>query len=156
MTGMAHFPVNHHLRPLYRALAGLAGIFMLLFGIVELSKTSGLPLFTQDQAQWALGLRANGAFAILSIAAGAVVILANIVGRKIGHLINQLAAVIFVVVGMASLLLLQTSANFFGFSMSNVIVTFILALVVGTASLYDRTGTDDEAHAEETFRTARS
>lgn len=149
---MAHFPVNHHLRPLYRALAGIAGIYMLLFGIVGLSQTSGLPLFTQDEARWALGLRTNPAFAILSIVAGAVVILANLIGRKVGHQINQLAAIVFVVVGMASLLLLQTDANFFAFSMTNVIVTFILALVVGTASLYDRTGTADEAHAEEAFR----
>jgi hypothetical protein len=36
--------------------------------------------------------------------------------------------------------------------MSNVIVTFILALVVGTASLYDRTGTAEQADAEEAFR----
>jgi hypothetical protein len=152
MTFMAHFPVNHHLRPLYRALAGLAGIYMLVFGIVGLSQTSGLPLFTQDEARWALGLRTNPAFAILSIAAGAVVILANLVGRNIAHHVNQLAAVVFVVVGMASLLLLQTDANFFAFSMTNVVVTFILALVVGTASLYDRSGTHEEAHAEETFR----
>ena len=149
---MAHFPVNHHLRPLYRALAGLAGVYMLVFGIVGLSQTSGLPLFTQDEARWALGLRTNPAFAILSIVAGAVVVLANLVGRKFGHQVNQLAGVVFVLVGMASLLLLQTDANFFAFSMSNVIVTFILALVVGTASLYDRTGTADEAHAEEAFR----
>jgi hypothetical protein len=152
MTFMAHFPVNHHLRPLYRALAGLAGIYMLLFGIVGLSQTSGLPLFTQDDARWALGLRTNGAFAILSIVAGAVVVLANIIGRNLAHHINQLAAVVFVVVGMVSLLLLQTSANLFGFSMSNVIVTFILALVVGTASLYDRTGSHEQAHAEEAYR----
>ena len=152
MTAMAHFPVNHHLRPLYRALAGLAGVYMLVFGIVGFSATSGLPLFTQDEAQWALGLRTNPAFAILSIAAGAVVIVANVIGRNIAHQINQLAAVVFVVVGMAMLLLLQTDANLFAFSMSNVIVTFILALVVGTASLYDRTGSAEEAHAEEAYR----
>src|SRR5438045_2296238 len=134
MTFMAHFPVNHHLRPLYRALAGLAGIYMLVFGIVGLSQNGGRPLFTQDEAQWALGLRATGAFAVLSSVAGAVVVLANIIGRNIAHHVNQLAAFVFVVVGIVSLLLLQTSANVFGFSMSNVIVTFILAVVVGTAS----------------------
>ena|SRR5258706_8615915 len=155
MTAMAHFPVNHHLRPLYRALAGLAGIYMLVFGIVGFSETSGLPLFTQDEAQWALGLRTNPAFAILSIAAGAVVVVANVLGRNIAHYVNQLAAIVFVVVGLGMLLLLQTSANFFAFSMSNVVVTFILALVVGTASLYDRAGSAEEAHAEEAFRHSR-
>src|SRR5262245_45995845 len=130
MTRMAHFPVNHHLRPLYRTLAGLAGVYMLVFGIVGFSKTSGLPLFTQDQAQWALGLRTNPAFAILSIAAGAVVVVANVIGRNVAHFINQLAAIILIVAGMAMLLLLQTDANFFAFSMVNVIVTFILSLIV--------------------------
>src|SRR6185295_15732091 len=107
--------------PLYRTLAGLAGVYMLVFGIVGFSETSGLPLFTQDEAEWALGLRTNPAFAILSIAAGAVVILANIIGRNIAHHVNQLAALVFVIAGMASLLLLQTDANFFAFSMSNVV-----------------------------------
>jgi hypothetical protein len=152
---MAHFPVNHHLRPLYRALAGLAGVYMLVFGIVGFSATSGRPLFTQDEAQWALGLRTNAAFAILSIAAGAVVVVANVIGRNIAHHINQLAAVVFVVVGMAMLLLMQTDANIFAFSMTNVVVTFILALVVGTASLYDRVGSVEQAHAEEVFRHGR-
>jgi hypothetical protein len=152
MTVMAHFPVNHHLRPLYRTLAALAGIYMLVFGIVGLSQTSGRPAFTQDQAEWALGLRTNPAFAILSIVAGAVVLVANVVGRNIGHLVNTVAAVVFVIVGMVSLLLLQTDANVFAFSMVNVIVTFILSIVVGTASLYDRTGTHDAARAEEAFR----
>jgi len=155
MTGMAHFPVNHHLRPLYRTLAGLAGVYMLVFGIVGFSETSGLPLFTQDQAQWALGLRTNPAFAILSIAAGAVVVIANVIGRNIAHFINQLASIVLVVVGMAMLTLLQTDANIFAFSMANVVVTFILALLVGTASLYDRTGSPDAAHAEEAFRHSR-
>ena len=155
MTAMAHFPVNHHLRPLYRALAGLAGVYMLVFGIVGFSATSGRPLFTQDEAQWALGLRTNAAFAILSIAAGAVVVVANVIGRNIAHHINQLAAVVFVVVGMAMLLLMQTDANIFAFSMTNVVVTFILALVVGTASLYDRVGSVEQAHAEEVFRHGR-
>jgi Domain of unknown function (DUF4383) len=149
---MAHFPVNHHLRPLYRTLAGLSGVYMLVFGIAGFAATSGLPLFTQDQAQWALGLRANSAFALLSIVSGAVVVVANVLGRNIAHQVNQLAGIVLVVVGLVSLLLLQTDANVFAFSMSNVIVTFILALVVGTASLYDRTGTAEQADAEEAFR----
>jgi hypothetical protein len=152
MTGMAHFPINHHLRPLYRTLSALAGIYMLVFGIVAFSKVSGKPFFTQDEAEWVLGLRANPAFAVLSIASGAVVLVANVVGRNIAHHINQLAAVVLVVAGMAMLLLMQTDANIFAFSMVNVVVTFILACIVGTASLYDRTGTPDVARAEEAFR----
>jgi membrane protein implicated in regulation of membrane protease activity len=149
MTTMAHFPVNHHLRPLYRTLAALAGIYMLVFGIVAFSKVSGRPFFTQDEAAWALGLRANPAFAVLSMVAGAVVLVANVIGRNIAHLVNTVAAVVLIVAGMAMLLLMQTSANIFAFSMVNCIVTFILALVIGTVSLYDRTGSSEQGHGGE-------
>lgn len=149
---MAHFPVNHHLRPLYRVLAGASGAYMLVFGIVGFAETSGLPFFTQDQAEWALGLRTNPAFSMLSIVAGAVVLLANVVGRQLAHYINQLTAGILVVAGMAMLALLQTNANILAFSMVNVVVTFILAIVIGTASLYDRVGSAETASAEEAFR----
>src|SRR6266545_4444520 len=33
---MLHTPVNHHLRPLYRTLAGLAGVYVLLFIVIGL------------------------------------------------------------------------------------------------------------------------
>jgi len=36
--------------------------------------------------------------------------------------------------------------------MVNVIVTFILAGITGTASLYDRVGSSSDAQAEEDFR----
>ncbi|GGM88002.1 DUF4383 domain-containing protein [Dactylosporangium sucinum] len=156
----AHFPINHHLRPLYRLLAGVAGLYMLVFGVVGFAQTSGAEFFTRDEAEWVLGLRTNPAFSLLSIVAGVIVLGANLIGRNVGHVINTIAGVVLTIVGMASLALMQTEANVFAFSMVNVIVTFVLAAVVGTASLYDRVGSTAEAQAEEEFRhgpsTARS
>src|SRR5690349_3825742 len=120
----AHFPINHHLRPLYRLLSGLVGLYMLVFGVVGFIQTSGAPFFTRDEAEWVLGLRTNPAFSLLSIVAGVVVLGANLIGRNLAHFINQLAGVVLIVVGMASLAVLQTEANVFAFSMTNVIVTF--------------------------------
>ena len=136
----SHFPVNHHLRPLYRLLASVAALYMLVFGVIGFIETSGADFFTRDEAEWVLGLRTNPAFSLLSIVAGIVVLGTNIVGRGVGHQINQLAGVVLTVVGMASLALMQTEANVFAFSMVNVIVTFILGGIFGTASLYDRVG----------------
>ncbi|WP_432834937.1 DUF4383 domain-containing protein [Dactylosporangium sp. CA-092794] len=144
----AHFPINHHLRPLYRFLAGLVGLYMLVFGVVGFVQTSGAPFFTRDEAEWVLGLRTNPAFALLSIIAGVVVLGANLVGRNVAHVFNQLAGIVLTVVGMGSLAVLQTEANVFAFSMVNVIVTFIMAGVIGTASLYDRVGPVTENRAE--------
>jgi hypothetical protein len=148
----AHFPINHPLRPLYRVLSALAGLYMLVVGVVGFVQTSGAPFFTRSEAEWVLGLRTNPAFAVLSIVAGAVVLGANLVGRNLAHQVNQLAGIVMTVVGMGSLALLQTEANVFAFSMVNVIVTFILAGIFGTASLYDRVGSAESARAEEEFR----
>lgn len=148
----AHFPINHHLRPLYRLLCVVAGLYMLVFGVVGFVQTSGKPFFTQDEAEWVLGLRTNTAFALLSLVAGVVVLGANLIGRNLAHHVNQLAGVVLTVVGMAMLALMQTGANIFAFSMVNVIVTFILAGITGVASLYDRVGSVAAAEAEEQFR----
>ena len=148
----AHFPINHHLRPLYRLLCAAGGLYMLVFGVAGFVETSGSDFFTQTDAEWVLGLRTNPAFALLSIIAGAVVLGANLIGRNLAHQINQLAGVVLTIVGMGSLALMQTGANVFAFSMVNVIVTFIMAFLIGTASLYDRTGSHEQASAEEAFR----
>jgi hypothetical protein len=148
----AHFPINHHLRPLYRLLCTVAGLYMLVFGVVGFVQTSGNDFFTQDNAEWVLGLRTNPAFALLSLVAGVVVLGANLIGRNLAHHVNQLAGIVLTIVGMAMLALMQTEANIFAFSMVNVIVTFILAGITGVASLYDRVGSASEAEAEEQFR----
>ncbi|MFI5906556.1 DUF4383 domain-containing protein [Dactylosporangium sp. NPDC051541] len=148
----AHFPVNHHLRPLYRLLSAASGLYMLVFGVAGFIATSGSDFFTRDDAEWVLGLRTNPAFSLLSIVAGAVVLGANIIGRNLAHTINTVAGIVLIVVGMASLALMQTEANVFAFSMVNVIVTFILGFIIGTASLYDRVGPRTAATAEDTHR----
>jgi hypothetical protein len=148
----AHFPINHHLRPLYRLLCAAGGLYMLVFGVAGFVETSGSDFFTQTDAEWVLGLRTNPAFALLSIIAGAVVLGANLIGRNLAHQINQLAGVVLTIVGMGSLAFMQTDANVFAFSMVNVIVTFILAGIFGTASLYDRVGPTTAARAEEDHR----
>jgi hypothetical protein len=151
---LLHTPVNHHLRPLYRALAALAGLYMLVFGIVGLVRTAGLPAFGQHDLPWVLGLRTNPAFSVLSILAGAVVLFANLIGRNIDHFVNLAASVVFLLAGIAMLALLRTEANILGFSMANCVVSFILGLVTGTAGLYDKVGSTESADAEDALRHA--
>ena len=40
---MAHNPVNHPLRPLYRVLGGLSGLYVLLFGVLLWKHWLGVP-----------------------------------------------------------------------------------------------------------------
>lgn len=152
---MAHLPINHHLRPLYRALTLLAGVYVLVLGAIGIVKTSGLDLFAQPgeaALPWVLGLRMNPAFAYLSVAAGLVMVAAAVIGRNLDYYANLVAAGVFMVIGTAMLALLQTDANILGFSMSNVVVSYILGMVAMTAGLYGKVGTPEQAQAEEAFR----
>ncbi|HWH01116.1 MAG TPA: DUF4383 domain-containing protein [Pilimelia sp.] len=146
-----HTPVNHPLRPLYRVLGGLTGLYVLAFGIVGVVQTRGTELFGQPSA-YALGLRTNLAFAILSIAAGAILVGAALIGRNVDQRVNFYGGYAFLVMGMLMLALLQTDANILNFSVSTCIVSFVIGLVLLTAGLYGKVGTAEFASAEEQLR----
>jgi hypothetical protein len=148
---MGHLPVNHPLRPVYRLLGGLTGAYVLVFGIVGLTRTWGDALFARDSV-WVLGLRTNLAFSILSVLFGAVIVLGNLGGGNAPHLVNLGAAGVFLVGGVSMMAFLQTDANFLNFSMSTVIVSLVFALLLLAAGLYTRAGTPQQAEAEEAFR----
>jgi hypothetical protein len=148
---MAHLPINHRLGGLYRFLAALAGIYLLAFGIVGVSKTHGQDLFERGTTE-ALGLRTNLAFSILSIIAGAVVLLGSLVGRNLDHYINFGGGVLFWLAGMAGLLLMKTDANFLNFGVSTCVVSFIIGTVLFLSGMYGKRGTSEQAAHEEMFR----
>lgn len=147
-----HTPINHHLRPMYRTLSALSGAYLLGYGIVGLVQTRGVPAFSRDQAEWVLGLRTNPAFATFCIVLGAALVLGQLVGRNVGHYVNLGTSVVLMVVGTAGMAFMQTDANVLALSMVNVIVLYSLAIVLGTAGLYDKTGTSESAADEEALR----
>jgi hypothetical protein len=147
----SHIPVNHRLRPFYRALAGAAGLYCLLFGIVGAVKTAGDSMFHRGDVE-VFGLRSNLGFSIISIVIGAIVFFGAIWGRNVDHFINLFGGIVFLVSGMLMMTLLQTNANFLNFRMGTCIVSFIIGTVLFTAGLYGRVGDPaTEAH-EEHFR----
>src|SRR4030095_11165767 len=115
---MSHIPVNHHLRPLYRTLAALAGGYVLLFGIVGLIRTGGQPFFAHDGLPKVLGIQANRAFAVLSIVAGIVIVLGAVAGRNLDHWINLIGGLVFLAAGMAMLMMLHTDEKLLGCTMT--------------------------------------
>ncbi len=137
---MSHLPVDHHMRSVYRFLAGLAGLFVLVFGIIGTIRTAGDPLFSQTETTWVFGLRANLAFSLLSLVVGAIIVLGAFIGRNTARMINLGGGVIFLVAGMAMLTLLQSGANFLAFSMTNCVVSFVIGLVLLAAGLYGKSG----------------
>lgn len=154
ITDVDHLPINHRLRPLWRGLAFLTGVYILVFGILGFieSRDEGLAWTAQEGLPWVLGLRANPAFSALSIVVGAIVIIGALIGRNIDRWINLIAGGIFLLASMFMLLLLRTELNFLGFGVSTCVVSAILGLIMFTAGLYGRVGSVEMESAEEARR----
>jgi hypothetical protein len=153
MRILLHLPVNHRLRPLYRFLAGLTGLYVLVFGIVGAVVSRGHGVFARDHI-YALGLRTNLAFSVLSIVVGIVVLIGVVVGRNWDHILNLFGGLVFMVAGMFMLGLLQTDLNLLNYTVSTCVVSFVIGLVLFTAGLYCRVGSAEQDEAEERRRTS--
>jgi hypothetical protein len=150
---MSHIPLNHHLRPLYRALAALTGGYLLVFGAVGFAETAGTDVFAQDRDLTALGLSTNRAFAVLSVLAGLLVLGSAVIGRNVDRWVNLWVGPGFMIAGTAMLALTNTDANFLNSSVATAIVSYVIGVLLLCAGLYGKVGSADDAHAEETFRT---
>jgi Domain of unknown function (DUF4383) len=146
-----HLPINHPLRPLYRFLGALAGLYVLLFGIVGVSASHGYGLFARGHTV-ALGLRTNLGFSLLSIIVGAVVLAAVVIGRNADFYVFLFGGMVFLVAGMAMLVLMQTGLNLLNFTVATCVVSFLIGLVMVTAGLYGRSGSHEAQEAQEAHR----
>jgi hypothetical protein len=53
---------------------------------------------------------------------------------------------------MIALGLLRTDLNYLAFSVSNVVVSFVIGMVLFAAAMYGKSGSAEAAKAEEAFR----
>lgn len=132
---MAHNPVNHPLRPLYRALGALTGAYLVLFGIIGAIMTAGDGLFGNGDDR-VLGQQTNLFWSIAAALIGAVVLIGTAVGRNTDTLIDRYLGWGLLVVGSYELAVIRTDANFLNFSVSTVVVTYLLGLVLIMAAYY--------------------
>ena len=148
---VSHFPKNHRLRGFYRLLAFVAGGYCLVFGIVGIVRTRAAGLFDIGP-HWALGLKTNLAFSILSIVIGVIAIGATVIGRNVDRNLNIILGPGFIAVGILMMALMQTNANILNFSMSTCIVSFVIGLVFLISGFYGEVAHPAAAAAEERFR----
>jgi hypothetical protein len=141
---MAHFPVNHPLRPLYRALGALTGAYFVLFGLVGVIVTAGDGLFGNGGDR-VLGQQANLFWSIVSLVAGAIVLVATVVGRNLDTEVDKYVGWGLLVVGSYELAVIRTDANFLDFSISTVVVTYLAGLFLITAGFYSKVAPPEQA-----------
>ena len=142
---LAHIPINHHLRGLWRAIAGLSGLYLVGLGAYGIVETSGLDLFAQDDLPEVFGQQLNPASAGMLLVLGGVVVLGTVLGRNLDHFGNFWVGQILIVVTLLSMAVLRTDANVLGLNMTSVIVVMSVGVVVLTSSLYAKIGRSDNS-----------
>ncbi|MCX4474473.1 hypothetical protein C5N14_30430 [Micromonospora sp. MW-13] len=143
---MAHTPVNHPARPIYRAIGGLVGLYFVVFGVLGLIASAGNDVLAQDDTK-VLGQGTNLGFSLLSILLGVVILAGTGIGRNLDVVINQWLAYVLMVLGLAELAFLHTDANIFNFTIFTDIVVLTLSLVLLMVAMYGKVGTDEENEA---------
>ncbi|MFG2105550.1 DUF4383 domain-containing protein [Micromonospora chersina] len=143
---MAHTPVNHPARPVYRAIGGLVGLYFVVFGVLGIIASAGNDVLAQDDTK-VLGQGTNLGFSMLTILLGAAILIGTAIGRNLDVAINQWLAYALMALGLAELAFLHTDANIFNFSIMTVIVVLTLSLVLLMVGMYGKVGTDDEHEA---------
>src|SRR4051794_19599914 len=95
---MAHNPVNHPLRPIYRALGALAGAYLVLFGIFGVIQTADDGLFGNGDDR-VLGQHTNLFWSLASLVIGAIVLIATAIGRNVDTEVDKVVGWGLLVVG---------------------------------------------------------
>ncbi|BFU42250.1 DUF4383 domain-containing protein [Krasilnikovia sp. MM14-A1004] len=134
---MAHTPVNHPLRPVYRAIGALMGVYLVVFGVVGFIVTADEGLFGTS-ADKVLGQDTNLFWSIVSLVLGVIVLGATALGNN-----RDAAAYTFVgwgliVVGAYSLAVLRTDVNVLDFDIATIVVNWFVALCLIMSGQYTK------------------
>ncbi|WP_405103270.1 DUF4383 domain-containing protein [Micromonospora sp. NBC_01412] len=143
---MAHTPVNHPARPIYRAIGGLVGLYFVVFGVLGIIASAGNDFLAQDDTK-VLGQGTNLGFSLLSILLGVAILAGTVIGRNLDVAINQWLAYALMVLGLAELAFLHTDANVFNFTIFTDIVVLTLSMVLLMVGMYGKIGTEEETEA---------
>ncbi|MET7364507.1 DUF4383 domain-containing protein [Streptomyces sp. NPDC005566] len=130
-----HLPVDHRLSKVYRVGAGLAGLFLLAFGILGLIDRIG---FFDTGGDTVAGLNTNGALGVLSICVGLLLFVGMVIGGNFASTLNMVLGIAFILSGFVNLALLDTGLNFLAFEMQNVLFSFVIGLLLMMFGMYGR------------------
>lgn len=148
---MSHNPVNHPARPIYRAIGGLIGVYLVLFGVLGIARTSGGEFFARDDTL-VLGQGTNLASSVISAVLGVIILAVTLIGRNIDTAVHKFLGYFMMAFGLASLAVLRTDANYLNFSVTTTIVFMVIGLVLLMAGMYGKVGSDDDVKAFEHAR----
>jgi drug/metabolite transporter (DMT)-like permease len=129
MLGLKTLPVNHRLRRIYQAVAGVLGLLLVVFGVLGLILSGDI-----------LRIPASTTFSVLCLVVGAILIGAALAGGDAAAVTNVWVGALLVLIGMIALLTMHSEdANFLDVSMADVTILFLAGMVLLAAGFYGRT-----------------
>lgn len=143
---MAHLPMDHPLRGIYRTIAFVVGAAMVVFGIGGYLQSSDLAFFSRESEKL-IGLTVNPAFSALMVVLGLVTMVLVLIGRNIDVLGLIVMGSVAGVIGLIAVALNVTDLNVFAFSMPNANVLMLAGIVLLTAGMYSATARETTAAA---------
>ncbi|MEY8040668.1 MULTISPECIES: DUF4383 domain-containing protein [Saccharopolyspora] len=148
MTTRRSLPPEHPLSRIYRIVAALLGAALVVYGALVLGGRP--PLLGAEGAQVYFWLSGNGMLGYLSVAFGAVLVLAAAWGGKVASTTSTVAGVLFFLAGLAHLVLFATTWNPLGFNAANVVFSLAAGALLVFLGVSGRVGgplpPDDPRH----------
>ncbi|MEW2252435.1 DUF4383 domain-containing protein [Streptomyces sp. NPDC006975] len=135
MRASRELPLDHRLAAVYRWGAGGCGVVLLVFG--TLGFADRLSPFDTDGSRIA-GMSTNGLLSLVSVAFGLLLLGAAVIGGNVASTVNVAVGALFVLSGLAHTFILDRSVNILGFSMTNVLFSYVMGLLIATFGMYGR------------------
>jgi hypothetical protein len=126
---------DRRLDTVYRVGSGVIALVLIGFGLAGLMVR--LPLF-DTQGEVVAGLSTNGALGFLSVAFGALLLGAAVLGGVYASTVCTVMGTAFVGSGLVNLYLMSAGPNILAFSMPNVVFGFVVGLTLMTVGMYGR------------------
>jgi hypothetical protein len=152
---MAHNPVNHPMRPVYRAVGMIVGLYLVVFGVLGIILTGDEGLFGRAGDR-VLGQGTNLFWSVVTLLIGVAVVAATVLGRNRDVLVDTYLGWALVGIGTFSLAVIRTGVNFLDFSVSTVIVSDLAGLALILAGFYSKVAPPEEAGAPRQVREGRT
>ena len=133
---MAHFPINHPARPIYRAIGALIGLYLVLFGILG---------FFVDETVFGQGT--NAANSAVAVVIGLIVLGATVIGRNLDVSVYRVVGYALMALSLLTLAFVRTDANVLNHSIATCVVWMILGITLLLAGMYIKVGSTDDVAA---------
>lgn len=130
---MAHNPINHPARPIWRVIGGLIGLYFVVFGL--------LGFFVDGKV---FGQGTNAANSVVSVVIGLVVLVVTALGRNLDTTVYKLTGYAVMALAVLLLALLRTDGNVLDHTVSTTIVWMVLGITLLVAGMYIKVGSDEE------------